>query len=343
MMRRRTLALAIACGSALGVVTQDAAAQGPTPTANATAEALFAEGRRLAGEQKYEAACPKFEGAQKVAPTPGTLLNLANCYEKVGRPASAWASFREAISLSRAAGRNDLAENAQKRANALEPRLPKLVVTVTATAPNVEVIRDGIALPQQAWGSALPVDPGEHVIEARAPGRKPFRVGVKAPSEGATDTVNVPELELDPSAPSTAAPAAPATPGAAVVVATAPESEDPTGSTQRTLAVGAGALGVIGVVVGSVFAARAGSKNSDSKAECRQEDPNRCTVAGNDLREEARSAGSVATLGIGFGAVMLGAGAVLFFTAPKSATAPAAAKVAVAPTLGGFVLKGTFR
>jgi hypothetical protein len=111
------------------------------------------------------------------------------------------------------------------------------------------------------------------------------------------------------------------------------------GATQRTLGIVSAGLGVAGLVVGGVFAARAGSKNSDSKAECRPEDPNKCTDAGKQLRDDARGAGNVATIGFGAGVVLLGAGAALFFTAPKSGSP----SVAIAPTINGAMLHGSFQ
>src|SRR5262249_43356511 len=66
------------------------------------AEALFEEGRRLMSEGKVADACPKFADSQSLDPSPGTLLNLASCYEKMGMTATAWATYREAASLASA-------------------------------------------------------------------------------------------------------------------------------------------------------------------------------------------------------------------------------------------------
>src|SRR5579883_366085 len=54
-----------------------------------TATALFNEGRRLANQGRYNEACPKFAESQRLAPSGGTLMNLAECYERTGRTASA--------------------------------------------------------------------------------------------------------------------------------------------------------------------------------------------------------------------------------------------------------------
>ncbi len=56
----------------------------------AAARALFDEGRQLMAAERYDAACPKFEAARKLAQSTGVLLNLGECYERLGRTASAW-------------------------------------------------------------------------------------------------------------------------------------------------------------------------------------------------------------------------------------------------------------
>src|SRR5262245_65102433 len=95
-----------------------------------TAEALFAEGRRLMAAGKYARACPKLEASQKLDPGVGTLLNLADCYEKNGQTASAWAQFVEAASEARRLGDARREQAANARADALEPRLGRLTIAV---------------------------------------------------------------------------------------------------------------------------------------------------------------------------------------------------------------------
>src|SRR5687768_6154338 len=73
----------------------------------ATAEALFAEGRRLMSSGDFKTACPKFAASQKLDPGLGTSLNLADCYEKSGKTASAWAEFRDAAAAAHRVGSKD--------------------------------------------------------------------------------------------------------------------------------------------------------------------------------------------------------------------------------------------
>ena len=154
----------------------------------ATAEALFSEGRRLFTDGNYAAACTKFEASNKADPAVGTQLNLAMCYEKLGKTASAWATYMQVANASGSSGRNDRAQLAQAHATALLPTLSKL----TITAPAGTSIRvDGVAWSAAATGIPTPVDPGNHTIDATAPNKPAFRRVVLVPGSAASVTVAV--------------------------------------------------------------------------------------------------------------------------------------------------------
>lgn len=130
------------------------------------ADALFQTGKQLIAEKKYAEACAKFDASYKLDPTLGTLLNLADCYEKAGRFATSWATWGTA--LERAQREKDpRADYAKERRDALTPRLPKVVIRVYGMMPGIEVFWDDAKLPPGAFGTDIPTDVLEHKVLVR--------------------------------------------------------------------------------------------------------------------------------------------------------------------------------
>ena len=78
-----------------------ATAAEPTQADKVAARALFDEGRNLSAAGKYNEACVKLEESQRLDPGTGTMFNLADCYEHVGRTATAWSLYLEVASRMR--------------------------------------------------------------------------------------------------------------------------------------------------------------------------------------------------------------------------------------------------
>jgi hypothetical protein len=166
----------------------------------AAADALYADAGRLMDQGRFAEACPKLERSQRLDPGIGTLLRLGYCYLGTGRTASAWASFRDAESTARAA-HDWRAAAAAEQVKTLAPNLSKLAICVDPEnrAAGVELRRDGDVVAPSLWGVAVPVDPGEYVVEATKTGRLGWTSKVViAPRPGITTVVNVPALALDP-------------------------------------------------------------------------------------------------------------------------------------------------
>src|SRR5258706_9020963 len=96
-----------------------------SPADKATAQALFDQGKTLLSKGDVAGACPKFEESQRLDPGIGTQFNLATCYERAGRTASAWTLFLEVASAARAAHQPDREKLARSRAADLEPNRAK--------------------------------------------------------------------------------------------------------------------------------------------------------------------------------------------------------------------------
>jgi len=290
----------------------------------AMARVLFSEARKLAAQGSYEQACPKFEESLRNDFGIGTQFNLADCWEHVGRTASAWAAFLDVAAGARAAGQADREQVARTRAGALEPKLSRMIIQIGAPTPGLEVKRDGQAVGQGAWGTAVPVDPGAHVISAASPGKKPWsnRITVAA---GAHVTVAIPPLDEQPAG-TTSAPvsATEASGGAGAGTSASPSADNvaPTGQLQRTIGIVVGGIGVVGLAAGTVFWINYNSKNEEASNVCR-ETPTNCPATdlqrNSDLKEQAQSNLTLSYVGFGVGGAALVGGAVLYLTAPSGA------------------------
>ncbi len=296
--------------------TGNASAQG-SDADRALAESLFETGRKLMGEKKYAEACPKLAESFRLDPTTGTLLNLAVCHRDEGKIASAWAEFKDAASLARRDGRADREQFAQDQSAALEPRVPRLTISVAADAEaeGLSVTRDGTALLKPVWGVPIAVDPGTHVVVATAPGRVKWETSVELP-EKATKTVTIPALQADPNAGTAAASgdtgASTAPSGAAATPADSGAGGEKPGVNQgkRIASYAAFGLGAVGIGVGAFFGIDAMSKKSESDDNCTPG----CNQTGVDLSHDARTAARISTVGFGVGLVSVGVGTWLLLT-----------------------------
>jgi hypothetical protein len=277
---------------------------------SAAAEALFREGRALMDAGNYQSACPKLAESFEQEPATGTLLALAMCREQAGQTASAWASYGQVIARSRREGRTDREQAARERAEALEPKLSRLTITVdarTAKEPGLVVKRDGATVGAATFGTAVPLDPGEHTIEATAQGKKPWSTTIHIGTERELKSVEVPLLEVQP-AETTVGTGLPA--GGVSSPRDAPSRKK--GLPLRPIGIGVGAAGVVGLGVGAFFGLRAKALNAESKEPGRCDAQSRCDPIGGDRRDDAMSAANVATVAMVAGGVLTAAGVTLF-------------------------------
>jgi hypothetical protein len=324
---RRRLGVLLALACVLGTSTR-ARAQG-----GGAAEALRREGETLLVENRYGEACPKLSESYRLDPATETLLALAMCHEGEGKLGSAWAEFVEVANRSPREGRDDRASLARERADALRPRLSYVLIQPSPQAAQqsgLEIRLDGIRIDPASFGKLLPVDPGEHALEASAPDKAPWKKQYTVGPPASQDTISVPALGSLTAEVETSGSRVEASPGGLTDV-------------QIAGLIAAG-VGVVGIVVGSVSAIRAISQQHDSDPLC--DDFNRCTTPGavRDRRDAVQAAG-FATISMVTGGFLVLGGATMFFLGGRSKPADEgrmSARPALYPGGGGLALSGRF-
>jgi hypothetical protein len=305
----------------------------------AAAQALFDEAKRLTEAHKEAEACPKLYESYKLDPAMGTKFYLARCYEAIGKLASAWSFYLEVVDDAHKEGAADKEKFANDRAAALKPRLPRLTVSVLPDARRIgglSVKRDGIPVGEGSWDTPLPVDLGDHVVTATAPGRKDWESHVVAKEEAGTVRVEVPVLE--------ALPAPRPDPVARPVEPRAPNAPPPVSRWTTKQAIAGyvvGGVGVVGVGIGLGFGASAMSKVKESNANGCTTTPDVCTPAGRAIRVDAINAATTSTAFFVAGAVVLAAGVVVVLTTPTP-KAPSAVTTGLRVGPGGGAFVGAF-
>jgi hypothetical protein len=301
----------------------------PSATEKAAAEALFEEGTKLMAEQSFEAACAKFEASSAIENGLGIKLWLADCYDRVGRTASAWGLFSEAAAMAHQSGQAERERAANERAIDLERRLSKLAIKPPGGGlpAGVVVTLNGVEIPAASLGTPLPVDPGSEHVVFRAPGYRAISLERELPPGPSSFVLDVPPFEPEPSASASDAQAAPRA---------APADHPKPGATQRTLAYAVGGLGVLSLAGAGVLAYRAHALDTDSHAHCLVSEPNACDATGASLRGEAINYGNVATGAALTGAALTVTGVVLLLTAPSLHAPELRVNARLAPS-GGFV------
>jgi hypothetical protein len=275
--------------------------------AHAQAEAettrLFAEGQTLMNEGHLREACVKFEGSLKAGGGIGTMLYLGSCYERTGRASSAYAMYSGAASLAHQ--RKDSREpTAVDLAEKIRPRVSWLVLHFAKPRePSFELRQDQSLVGDAELDKPIPADPGEHVLEARAPGKTMWTSSFKIDGEGLTANVSVPELADAPK------------PKPIVVTKTS-------GTTQRVIGGAIAGVGLASIIVGSVFGAIVVSRQNETTTPgnphyCDDNAKPMTCVDGTSFRQDTLTLAHVTDVTIAVGAAAIIGGAIVFLVAPK--------------------------
>jgi len=274
-----------------------------------TARALGMQGEQSLAANDWAGAEDFFRRADGLFHAPTLMLGLARAQAHEGKFVEAWENYHRIVIenvTSPPVFAKALAE-AQAELPTVEGQRARLTITVTGSdAPTVTV--NDTPVKTAALGVARFVDPGHLVVKVTADGMEPAtRTLDLAPGKEESVALTLTKAEAAPVAATTTT-----TPGA---------SSTSDGSILKPLAIGAFALGGVGVVVGAVTGIVALGKHSDLKTQC---PGGSCdTSTSQSTLSSYNTMGALSTVGFIVGGVGLGGGLALFLLAPKSDSKPA--------------------
>jgi tetratricopeptide (TPR) repeat protein len=306
-MGGRVSFIILACCALPGIASAD-------PEKQKRADQLFVEGRQLLNNKQPAEACEKFKEAIALDPVAaGTMLNLGLCNEELEKYHSALVWYRRAQTRASETNLPDHESAAKEHASKLASLVPAIALDFTPPVKGAHVKVDGDKVEDKDFAH-IELDPGHHIIEVRAPGKKTanvdFEVEARKTSKAATDKlvqISMVDGEAD------------------VIV-------DP-GKKRRRIAYGLGAAGIATLAFTLTYCIVERLDYNSAK------DSGDIGAANNDVHHLR----TVGTTTFFVGAALVGAAAYLYFTAPEK---PVAEQTAWAPIVGpdqlGFAVSGSF-
>jgi hypothetical protein len=141
----------------------------------ALARELFADAALLEARADWPAAALKLRRALAIKETPGLYYHLAHCEEQLGAFVAAARDYERASELIRAGSpAPDVEPLLPLAARRVESRVAKLEVVVPPGVTAAAEL-DGQTLPPSAVGASVRLDPGQHRLVVRSPGRRDFQ------------------------------------------------------------------------------------------------------------------------------------------------------------------------
>jgi hypothetical protein len=182
-------------------------------------------------------------------------------------------------------------EDCVERLRAVDEATPTIAFGAAARMDpqRVTITLDGRPLAVSVAAGSIAVDPGVHEVAYEWAGHAP-QTGTVVVREGEKDH----RVELSPPGPS-------------------PTEE---GRVQRPVGLVVGGVGLAGLALGGIFAALAKSTDTQALSDKCGGNPSACSAAGAREGDRAHAEARAATVALVGGGVLLGAGAVIYFTAP---------------------------
>jgi hypothetical protein len=308
LVAARIAALACVLVTGIGAGASSAlAAPDASPQASSNPQVPFDEGRELMRAGRFGEAAEKFEASLAIRRSTGALLNVADCYEKLGRYGSAAARFEEARTSAEESGDRQRAEEARTRRAALM----SVVSRLTVRAPSVNGVRISVDDRTVAAGEVVLVDGGAHRVTVSAPCKRSFERQVIVGIRGDVREI-VADLAPDDRA-SCAAPKAAASRGPS-------DAESSWWTPRHGAGVGLGAAGAVALGLSGLFGVEAMGAKSDIDGACPSY-PHGCASSDrariDDLEGKAEHLATASTISLVVGVLFLAGGAYLVLTGSK--------------------------
>ncbi len=278
--------------------------------AESKADKLFAKGKKLLAQKKYQEACQAFEQSDELDTGIGTKLNVARCYEDWGKIASALRWYHDAEQMAKDHA-DERAEKIKGFEDALEADVPRLTIKASDNADASTLRLDGAPT---KINEALPVDPGPHELAWTNAEGKPKTKTVPLEKGGSSEVkVDLPKKSKKK----------PHGDGDGDGDKEPPTEMKPEGDgrSQRIAGIAVGGAGVVAVGVATVLTLKARTKYNDALTAHCMGDRTMCDPQGLTDTAAARHRANISTVVALFGAGAIGTGVVLFFLAPHGSAA----------------------
>lgn len=325
----------------------------PSAEETAAARALALEGIKLADAGRCEDAIERLARAERLHHAPVVLGRLGECQIARGHLVEGTETLRKMLREPLPPSPPEVVLAARERAQGVldktKNRIGALNIVVQGPDDTAQV---SVTVDGQPMNAALlevdrPTDPGDHLIEAVAPGFSTASSHVTVGAGGRQRVVI--ELVPDPHAPvpepaSRAPASAPLTAGATSAPLLTPPGNDERGAgaatmgnerapgeADHTAAYVAWAAGGVAAAAGSVLGVMAFARKGDLEEECPD---NLCPPSSRDRLESARGVGTAATVSFIVAGAAVGLGTVLYFTAEPSTDAADSASLRARAWLG---------
>ncbi len=335
----------LAVALAAGLLTYTSA----VPSAYATekddlskARAKFQQATELEQAGNHANALQLFREVGQVRMTPQVRFHIATCEEKLGKLVGALGGYELALVEAESLG-PEFQKEVEDRATALRARIPKLIIERGEGAEAATVELDGVSLGASSIGVEVPLDPGPHAIQAKAPGHKQYLSTVEV-SEQQLERITI-SLEKIPVEETSVA---------------SPKDEGPVVVSQpnrpsRIIPYAIGGFGAAALVTSGVFFILQRGKDADLETlcgtdrDCTDTDPRpldlRQQADARDMNSKLKLYSTLTQISAVAGVVALGAAVVLIVTEPKQAKPTTAWSIepqAPGAQLGGLSVVGNF-